>query len=78
MVTPKSYMTTDPQEGFVLQACHGKMADGPYWQGDGEWGSFEAARIYYSRRAMKSGLKDATQSKPDDLSEIHAFGVYLP
>ena len=70
-------MSSYIQEGFVLQACHGKSADGPYWHGGGEWGSFQGVLIYYSRGAMRSGLREARQSKLDETAEIHAFGVYV-
>lgn len=70
--------TTSYQEGFVLQACHGKKADGPYYEGDGEWGDFDGAKIYYSRGAMRSGIAEAKKVKPDPTAEICAFGVFLP
>lgn len=70
--------TNGLEEGFVLQACHGKKADGPYYQGDWEWGGFDGAKVYYSRGAMRAGLRDANKVKPDDKAEVCAFGVYLP
>lgn len=73
-----SNKTSGLREGFVLQVCHGRKADGPYYQGDGEWGQFEYARIYYTRGQMRSGIAEAKKAKPDDLAEICAFGVYLP
>ena len=68
---------TSVQEGFVLQVVHGRMADGPYYLGDGEWGSFEGARIYYSRGAMRSGLREAKEEPPEPGARICAFGVYV-
>lgn len=65
------------EEGFVLQACHGRKADGPYYAGDGEWTAFDGAKIYYSRRAMRIALSEANKNKPDDKAEIKAFGVYV-
>lgn len=73
-----SNKTSGLQEVFVLQACHGKKADGPYYQGDGEWGQFDYAKLYYSRGAMRSGLSEAKKVKPDDLAEVCAFGAFLP
>ena len=65
------------QEGVVLQVVHGRMADGPYYQGDGEWGSFGGARIYYSRGAMRDGLREAKEKPPEDGAKIVPFRVYV-
>lgn len=65
------------QEGFVLQVVHGRKADGPYYHDDGEWGTFEGAQIYYSRKAMRSGLAEARKALPEDGVKVVAFGVYV-
>lgn len=64
-------------EGYVLQIVHGSLADGPYYCGDGEWGSFEGAKAYYSRSAMRFGLSEAKKSHSDPSADVAAFGVYV-
>lgn len=66
-----------PAEGFVLQLCHGKKADGLYYDGDGDWTTFDNAMVYYSRDEMKRGLVEAKQANEDAAAEVVAFGVYL-
>lgn len=64
-------------EAFVLQLCHGKNADGLYYDGDGDWTTFNNARIYYSRKDMRSGLREAKQANEDKTAEAIAFAVLI-
>lgn len=64
-------------EAFVLQLCHGKKADGYYFDGDGDWTTFENAHIYFSRKDMRAGLREAKQANEDKTAEVVAFAVIL-
>lgn len=64
-------------EGFVLQLCHGKKADGLYYDGDGDWTFFGGAHVYYTRKEMLNGIKEARQANEDKTADVAAFAVLL-
>lgn len=68
------------QEGFVLAAIRGRyvVTGFAYYGGDGEWTTEDNAEVYFTRKAMRSAMKEAHEAgMPGDAMGITAFGVVV-
>jgi hypothetical protein len=67
------------QDAFVLGATVGRsiLRSPAYYDGEGEWVNHDNAQVYYSRKAMREGLREAKKVLPEGADAVHAFGVIV-
>lgn len=68
------------QEAFVVAAVNGRriLPMSAYYAGDGEWTSGDNAKVFYTRKALRSGMKEARESGvPEKATDLVAFGVFV-
>ncbi len=63
------------QEGFVLAAVQGRFVvqNFAYYDGEGTWTTEENAQVYYTRKAMHQGLKEAHKGGRQNISVTPAW-----
>lgn len=66
------------QDACVIGAVKGSLIlPYGYYDGAGGWTSHENAQVYYSRKALNEGLRDARLHLPPDAGDVAAFGVLV-
>lgn len=67
------------QEAFVIGATNGNsiLRQHAYYDGEGDWTNHDNAQVYFSRKAMLQGMREAVKLRPTEADSLHAFGVIV-